>query len=717
MQAILSAKNTIANDTGLKSLCYIAARYGSNISALQLEQSLGLSGLPIGINEIILAAKSLNLQARSIRSTWQRLKKTPLPALAILNDGTSVVVLRLHQDKIVLHFTNEPDKVFSCDETQFCKAWTGRLILVKSKKGPSSDRSFGIKWFLPPILKYRHTLIEIFVAAFFVQLFALSTPLFSQVIIDKVLMHKNVATLHVLGVGMIILMLFESCLMFVQNYLTAHTASRIDIVLGNRVVQHLFRLPIRYFEARRVGSTVAHIRELEAIRQFITGTSISAVLDFIFIFIFLAVMFFYSVTLTVTVLAILPFFIALTLLLRPLIREQLTEKFAKGAEYQSFLIEALNGVTTIKSMAIEPILHRKWLDILSGYVRATFHTNQLGNIGTVASGLIQKAANLAILWVGAGLVMDSELTVGQLIAFQMLSGRVISPIVRIVQLWQDFQQVGLSIQRLGDIMGSQPEALSSSDKEFISSIRGNITITDMTFKYAEAGQDIIKNLCLQVAEGQTIGIVGRSGSGKSTLAKLLQRLYLPTRGKIFIDGIDIMKIDAHWLRRQIGVVLQENFLFDGTIRENIAIHCPEANAASIIEAAKLAGAHEFISELENGYDTPIGERGTGLSGGQRQRIAIARALITNPKILIFDEATSALDYESERLIQDNLAQICEGRTVFIIAHRLSTVRGADAILVFDKGVLVEQGSHAQLISLRGAYFNLFSQHDKLAYEI
>jgi len=387
----LSTKTASSNDTALDSLCYVAAHYGSHITVLQLKQSLGLNGLSIGTNELIFAAKSLDLDARLIHSNWQRLKKTPFPTIGILNDGAFVVILRCDNGKIILRFANENNKLFSCDETQFSKAWTGELILAKPKKLSINNRPFGIRWFLPPIAKYKNILIEIFVAAFFVQLLALTTPLFSQVIIDKVLMHKNISTLHVLGAGMIILMLFESCLLFVQNYLMAHTASRIDIVLGNKVVQHLFRLPIQYFENKRVGSTIAHVRELETIRQFITGGTISAVLDFIFIFIFLTVMFFYSITLTIVVVAVLPFFIALTFALRPLIKEQLKEKFAKGAENQSFLIEALNGVTTIKSMAIEPILHRKWLNTLSEYVRATFHTSQLGNVGAVTTGLLQKS--------------------------------------------------------------------------------------------------------------------------------------------------------------------------------------------------------------------------------------------------------------------------------------------------------------------------------------
>jgi subfamily B ATP-binding cassette protein HlyB/CyaB len=392
-----------------------------------------------------------------------------------------------------------------------------------------------------------------------------------------------------------------------------------------------------------------------------------------------------------------------------MMRTRLNQKFDRGAESQSYLVEAVTGVQTVKAMALEPVFYRRWEEQLARYVAASFRTSYLTGIGGALGQIIQKLSTLSILWVGAYLVMRGDLTVGQLIAFQMLSGRVISPVLRTVQLWQDFQQVGVSVERLGDLINTKAEPALNPTKMSMPAIQGAVRLENVRFRYQFDGPEVLRNLTCEISSGTTVGIVGRSGSGKSTLTKLLQRLYLPESGRILIDGIDLQQADPLWLRRQIGVVLQENFLFNGTVRDNIAIQMPGAPMAQVVEMAKLAGAHEFILEFPEAYDTQVGERGAALSGGQRQRIAIARALMANPRILIFDEATSALDYESERIIQDNLGRICKGRTVFIIAHRLSTIRHADTILVLDKGQLVEQGSHNELMSRSGIYQHLFSQ--------
>lgn len=552
-------------------------------------------------------------------------------------------------------------------------------------------------------------MVEILAASFVIQLFGLVTPLFTQVIIDKVLMHKSLSTLHVLAIGMLIMIVFEAILSIIKTHVMAHTSNRIDVALGARLFRHLLHIPLRYFELRRVGDTVARVRELENIRQFITGSSINVVLDLLFTIIFIAVMFIYSGLLTCVVLAILPLFIALSIVLRPMMRSRLEDKFDRGAENQSYLVEAVTGVQTVKAMALEPVFYRRWEEQLARYVTASFRTTHLSGIAGALGQIIQKLSTLSVLWVGAYLVMKGDLTVGQLIAFQMLSARVISPVLRVVQLWQDFQQVGISVERLGDLINTKAEPALNPSKMSLPAIKGNVRLESVRFRYNLDGPEILRNLSLDIAPGTTVGVVGRSGSGKSTLTKLLQRLYIPESGRVLIDGVDLQQADPMWLRRQIGVVLQENFLFNGTIRENIAIHMPSAPMAHIIEMAKLAGAHEFILELQEAYDTQVGERGAALSGGQRQRVAIARALMANPRILIFDEATSALDYESERIIQENLSKICKGRTVFIIAHRLSTIRHADTILVMDKGELVEQGSHGELLHRKGIYHHLFSQ--------
>jgi subfamily B ATP-binding cassette protein HlyB/CyaB len=698
---------------GIICLCVVAGRHQRSADALQLARALGVDhdcSAPVTDAQLLLGAKELGLKAKVTRSNWSRLGNFVFPVIAELAGGGHVVLLRQDPDGHVLVGDPRAARPQRFSQAQFEAIWSGKLLLIKSRlRLDNPNRPFDLSWFIPAIWKYRKILGEILAAAFVIQLFGLATPLFTQVIIDKVLMHKSVSTLHVLAAGMLVMIVFEAILTVLKTHLLAHTSNRIDVALGARLFRHLLHIPLRYFELRRVGDTVARVRELENIRQFITGSSVNVILDLFFTVVFIAVMFLYSGVLTCVTLACIPLFVTLSVVIRPLMRQRLTEKFDRGAENQSYLVETVTGVQTVKALALEPIFYRRWEEQLARYVTASFRTSHLSGIGGALGQIIQKLSSLSILWVGAYLVMDGKMTVGQLIAFQMLSGRVISPILRVVQLWQDFQQVGLSVERLGDLINTQAEPALNPSKMSLPAIKGTIRIEHLRFRYQFDGPEILRSLSFEVAAGTTVGVVGRSGSGKSTLAKLLQRLYLPESGRILIDGIDLQQADPMWLRRQVGVVLQENFLFNGSIRDNIAIHMPAAPMAQIVEMAKLAGAHDFILELPQAYDTAVGERGTALSGGQRQRIAIARALMANPRILILDEATSALDYESERIIQDNLGRICKGRTVFIIAHRLSTIRQANTILVLDKGQLAEQGSHSELIAKHGIYHHLFSQ--------
>ena len=697
--------------TGLVCVCIVAGHHQRSAEPAQLARSLAIeSGQVLSDTDILRAAGEIGLKAKFATSSWERLPRTPLPAMATLSNGERVVILRvLSEDRIVVADPCKPRAtVFT--RGAFEAIWTGQLCLIKTKlRLDNPNRPFDIAWFIPAIWKYRRIFGEILAAAFVIQLFGLVTPLFTQVIIDKVLMHKSLATLHVLAAGMLIMIVFEAILSVLKAQLLAHTSNRIDVGLGAKLFRHLLHIPLRYFEVRRVGDTVARVRELDGIRQFLTGSSINVLMDLVFVVLFVAVMLLYSPMLTVVVLAFIPLFVGLSLVMRPLMRQRLEEKFDRGAESQSYLVEAVTGVQTVKAMALEPILYKRWEEILARYVTASFRTAQLSGISGALGQSTQKLSTLAVLWVGAYLVMESSLTVGQLIAFQMLSGRVISPVLRLVQTWQSFQQVGLSVDRLGDLLNTRAEPSMSPNKASLPAIQGAVRLENVRFRYNVDGPEILRNLSFAIDPGTTVGIVGRSGSGKSTLTRLLQRLYVPESGRVLIDGIDLQQADPMWLRRQIGVVLQENFLFNGSIRDNIAIHVPGTPMQRIVEVAKLAGAHDFILELPEAYDTQVGERGTALSGGQRQRIAIARALLANPRILIFDEATSALDYESERIIQDNLAKICEGRTVFIIAHRLSTIRHADTILVMDKGELAERGSHSELLVRGGIYAHLFSQ--------
>jgi len=468
----------------------------------------------------------------------------------------------------------------------------------------------------------------------------------------------------------------------------------------------LVALPIAYFQARRVGDSVARVRELENIRNFLTSSALTLVIDLFFTVVFLAVMFVYSPLLTWIVLGAFPLYIAISAGATPPFRRRLDEKFARGAENQAFLVESVTGVETLKAMAVEPQMQRRWEEQLAGYVAASFRVLSLGNVASQSVQLVSKLVTAGVLFFGAKLVIDGSLSVGELVAFNMLAGRVSAPVLRLAQIWQDFHQARLSVARLGDILNTPAEPTFNPGRAALPAIRGDITFEHVTFRYRVDGPEVLHDVSFNVPAGQIVGIVGPSGSGKSTLAKLAQRLYVPESGRVLVDGVDLAIIDAAWLRRQLGVVLQENVLFNRSVRDNIALADPAMPIELVIAAARLAGAHEFILELPESYDTIVGERGSSLSGGQKQRIAIARALVTNPRILIFDEATSALDYESERVIQQNMQEIAKGRTVFIIAHRLSTVRRTDRIITIDAGRVVEDGSHDDLIKTGGRYASL-----------
>jgi len=514
--------------------------------------------------------------------------------------------------------------------------------------------------------------------------------------------------------GLLAVSVFEIVLGGLRTYLFSHTTNRVDVMLGTQLFRHLLRLPLGYFEARRVGDSVARLRELESIRSFLTGSSLTLVIDLLFTVVFFAVLYYYSPVLTGVVAGAIPFYIVLSAWVTPILRKRLEDKFNRGAENQAFLVESVNGIQTLKSMAVEPQMQRRWEEQLAGYVASSFKAAHLGNIATQSAGFVNKVTVVLILWIGATLVMKGALSVGQLIAFNMIAGRVSGPILRLVQLWQDFQQAGISVRRLGDILNTPSEPGYNPGRATLPELKGEVRFDHVDFRYAPGRPQVLRDVDLVIQPGEVVGVVGRSGSGKSTLTKLIQRLYVPESGRVLIDGVDLALVEPAWLRRQIGVVMQENFLFNRSVRENIALADPGLTMEPVMAAARLAGAHDFILELPEGYDTIVGEQGANLSGGQRQRIAIARALVTNPRILILDEATSALDYESERIIQQNMRAISKGRTVFTIAHRLSAVRHADRILVVDEGRLVEQGSHESLLAQRGIYARLYAMQAGLA---
>jgi subfamily B ATP-binding cassette protein HlyB/CyaB len=587
----------------------------------------------------------------------------------------------------------------------------GEVLLLKKTQQTPQQR-FGLQWFLPSIYRYRRVLIEVFIASFFVQLFALANPLMIQVIIDKVIVQNSSNTLQVLGIFLLVLAVFEALLSSLRTYLFVDTTNRIDLSLGSEIIDHLLRLPLRYFDRRPVGELSTRINELENIRQFLTGTALTVVLDALFSVIYIVVMFIYSWLLTLVALAIIPFFVGLAIIASPLIRRQLRTKAERNAETQSYLVEVMSGIQTVKAQNMELRARWQWQQRYARYVTAGFKTVLTSTTAGSASHFLNQLSGLLVLWVGAYLVLQGELTLGQLIAFRIISGYVTGPLLRLAQLWQSFQEIGLSIERLSDILDTNPEA-DDLDRLNIPmpQIEGRVTYDDVTFRFTKDGPPQLKNVSVEFQSGSFVGIVGLSGSGKSTMMKLLPRLYELESGRILIDGYDISKVELYSLRRQVGIVPQETLLFDGTVQENIALTNPEATAEEIIEAAKAAAAHEFIMGLPNGYNTRVGERGSALSGGQRQRVAIARTILQRPRLLILDEATSALDYDSERQVCLNLAQVFRDRTVFFITHRLSTIRNADIILMMDKGSIVEIGTHDELMALRGRYYCLYQQQE------
>ena len=699
-----SSDQASSDGSGLGALVLLLRIHRIGAEAGQIRHRCGTA--TIGVPEMLRCAKELGLKARVSATTWERLAATPLPGIAALRDGRFLIVGKAAEDKVLVQHPSSP-KPEVMTKVEFEAVWDGRLVLMARRASLADlSRRFDITWFLGAIHKYRHLLGEVLVASFFLQLFALVTPLFFQVVIDKVLVHRSMSTLDVLIIGLLGISIFEAIIGTLRTYLFAHTTNRIDVELGARLFRHLLALPIAYFQARRVGDSVARVRELENIRQFLTSSALTLVIDLFFTFVFVAVMFYYAPQLTFVVLGAFPIYIAISLGATPAFRRRLDEKFRRGAENQAFLVESVTGVETLKAMAVEPQMQRRWEEQLAGYVAASFRVISLNNTASQAVQLVNKATIALILYFGAKLVIEGNLSVGELVAFNMLASRVSSPVLRLAQMWQDFHQARLSVARLGDILNTMPEPSLSPGRAALPTIRGQVTFEHVSFRYRVDASEILHDVSFSVSPGQVIGIVGSSGSGKSTLAKLIQRLYVPESGRVLVDGVDLTMVDLPWLRRQIGVVLQENVLFNCSVAENIGLADPAVPMERIIAAAKLAGAHEFILELTEGYDTIIGERGSSLSGGQRQRIAIARALMSNPRILIFDEATSALDYESERAIQENMKEISAGRTVFVIAHRLSTVRHADRIITLERGRIVEDGSHDQLIRSNGRYAKL-----------
>nr|WP_240198006.1 type I secretion system permease/ATPase [Novosphingobium sp. P6W] len=698
------------DDSGLFAFATVLALHRIAVDPQQLRHGLGHDRAIDADDLKRLAKRQDEVRAKSSRGSFDKLRQMPLPALANGPAGWFVIA-RVADDEVLIQppchsVDGVQPQIMKIGRDALEAMWSGELLLVTTREGVGGvSRAFDVSWFIPQIVKYRRLIGEVLLITLGINLLGLASPLFFQNVIDKVLVHNTLDTLTILVIGFGVVSVWETAFGWLRTRLYSETSQKIDVELGAKLFRHLLGLNLSYFEARRVGDIAMRVRQLETIREFLTNASLTVLVDPIFTVIFLIVMWFYSTQLFLISILTIPCYIAVAVFITGPLRARIEEKFERSAANNALLIESIGGIQTVKAGAVEPQWQDRWERQLAGYSFASQKVINLGNTGSQLIQLISKINMVLILYFGARAVIDKDLTVGGLVAFNMFAQRVSGPVIRMAQLWQEFQQVRIAIERLGDVL-NQPIEPGTGSRVALPQLKGAVAFESVRFRYGLDGPWTLDDIDLIVPAGSTLGIVGSSGSGKSTLTKLLQRLYVPGAGRVTIDGVDIAQIDPAWLRRQIGVVLQENLLFSRTIRENIALSNPAMPIEKVMAAAELAGAHEFIVKLPQGYDTLVEERGTNLSGGQRQRLAIARALVNQPRILILDEATSALDAESEEIIQRNLKAMAAGRTVIIIAHRLSAVRQCDTLIALEAGRIVERGNHEELLRANGRYADL-----------
>jgi ATP-binding cassette subfamily B protein len=700
-----------AADCGAACLVMVGRYWGKNLSINRLRDLANVSRSGASMRSLSAAAESLGFATRPVKASLDKFAQQSLPAIAHWQGRHYIVVYEITKKQVIVADPAIGQRQLTIKE--FLAGWTGYALLLQPttslKKTQEANTPF---WQLFDLVKpHFQVLLEVFIASVLIQVFGLITPLFTQLLLDRVIVQGSILTLNTVGFGLLIFGLFRVAINGLRQYLLDHTANRISVALMVGFIKHTFGLPLSFFESRYVGDIVSRVQENQKIQRFLTGEALSIGLDLLTVFVYVGLMFWYSPPMALMTLSIVPPFVLLTFFATPFLRRISREVFTAGTLENSYLIQSLTGISSIRSMAIEQTVRWHWEELLNNLIKKNFSGQVISNQLQLISSTIQSLASTGLLWFGAWLVIQNQLTIGQLVAFNMLLGNIIQPFQRLIILWNQLQEVIVATERINDVLEAQlEEDLEHNPRQFLPRLIGRIRFHNVTFRYhPESEINILENLSFEILPEQTVAVVGRSGSGKTTLSKLILGLYLATDGRVLIDNQDVTSISLHSLRSQIGVVDQDTFLFGGTIRENITIAHPEASLEEIVEAAQLAGADEFIKRMPMGYETQIGEGGGMLSGGQRQRLAIARALLGNPRLLILDEATSHLDAESERIIQNNLKKILQGRTSVIIAHRLSTVRHADLILVLDRGVLVESGTHEELITKKGHYFYLNQQ--------
>lgn len=696
-------------DCGAACLAMIARYYNIRLSMGRLRETANIGKEGASMLNLAVGGEAIGFNCRGVQASYEHLAALNLPAIAHWEGRHYVVLYEVKGDRVVV---GDPGVgLLRMSRAEFEKGWTGRLLLLtptpRLEQNEPATTTLGR--FLPYLRPFRGLLFEVFLASLVLELLQLSSPVFTQMIVDKVLVHQNVSLLNLMLVGMLIIGFFQVVTTLLRQYLLLHIWQKLNLSFTADLFRHILQLPMGFFQTRKIGDFIARFQDTETIRDMLTGKAIKTILDAMMIVTTLSLMFYYNVKLTFVSLVALPFYVGITLFFTPLLQRNYRRQFEKQASAESTLIESIQSISAVKDSTAELNTRWKYEGQIVQHAKLQFRGQTLDMQMEAGSQSVGILSSVFMLWYGAHLVINGELTVGQLMAFQTLVGMVSTPVMGFVSLWNELQQAMLSLRRLNDLHEAKPEQDPSATATPLPPLRGHVRIENLSFRYSPEDKDVLVGVNLEVQPGQTVAIIGRSGSGKTTLAMLLQRFYRPTEGKILVDGFDLATADLKSYRAQVGVVAQGSTIFSGTIRENIALADPDASMEQVVAAARTANAHDFISSFPTAYNTPIGETGIGLSGGQKQRLCIARAILKEPRILIFDEATSALDTESERAIQRNLGAVLQGRTAFVIAHRLSTIQDADLILVLDEGRIVEKGTHRELMERKGLYFYLASQ--------